>query len=77
MVAGVGACEVGFRCVQVRPESVLIARPQFVPAYTTLGMSGRMAMPCADGSEMRDAVQFWSAAVGVEVAGLVQVWPPS
>src|SRR5688572_28895157 len=70
-VAGVGSTK-----VHVAPESVLIATPQFVPANTSLGASGRIAMPNADGSFFRAASQLYGAS-GVALAGRDQGWPAS
>src|SRR5688572_22017287 len=40
---------VGSMKVHVAPESVLRARPQFVPIQTLLGVAGSTEIPCADG----------------------------
>ena len=48
VVPGVGSTN-----VQVAPESVLLAIPQFVPTKTLFAASGRTEMPNADGSVLR------------------------
>ncbi|TMK23951.1 MAG: hypothetical protein E6G64_17990 [Actinobacteria bacterium] len=76
-----GVSGVGSTNRHVAPESVLIATPQSVPTKTLFGAPGWMPMPIADGSLMRGAAQLKPAgvfaAVGVAVAGCVQVVPPS
>src|SRR4029079_5618850 len=67
---------VGSMNVHVAPESVLRARPQFVPMKTLFVASGRIAMPNADGSPLRAASQL-SQPAGVALAGFVHVTPAS
>ena len=71
VVPGVGSTN-----VQVAPESVLLAIPQFVPTNTLFAASGRTEMPNADGSVLR-AFEQVKPPGGVAVAGFDQVAPAS